>query len=59
MPAKEGWIQNIELVTEWQNASRSMTVKERKVCSEHAWSHTELARRSTWSENTRANYQTH
>ena len=27
MPAKEGWIQNTELVTEWQNASRSMIVR--------------------------------
>ena len=27
MPAKEGWIQNTELVTEWQNASRSMTAR--------------------------------
>jgi hypothetical protein len=27
MPAKEGWIQNTELVTEWQNASRSLIVR--------------------------------
>jgi len=27
MPAKEGWIQNIELVTEWQNTSRTITVR--------------------------------
>jgi len=31
LPAKEGWIQNTELVAEWQNASQSITVKRGRV----------------------------